>query len=91
MIMLQGTNHQTTAYAGSVKIDKYDVQQARYDGPKKPAMPPEQALNDIPTFSFLASQAITVQRAVKNDSSYRTYILNQNVMNTILDYVGKPP
>ena len=43
------------------------MQQERYDGPKKPAMPPEQALNHIPTLSFLASQAIAVQRAVEND------------------------
>ena len=46
---------------------KYDVQQESYDGPKKPTMPPEQALNHIPTLSFLASQAIAVQRAVEND------------------------
>ena len=49
------------------KSIKYDVQQESYDGPKKPAMPPEQALNHIPTLSFLASQAIAVQRAVEND------------------------
>ena len=31
------------------KSIKYDVKQEKYDGPKKPAMPPEQALNHIPT------------------------------------------
>ena len=46
---------------------KYDVQQDRYDGHKKPAMPPEQALNHIPTLLFLASQVIAVPRAVEND------------------------
>ena len=76
------------------KSIKYDVQQERYDGPKKPAIPPEQALNHIPILSFLASQAIAVQRAVENDFVFhRTYILNQNVlitMGSILDYVEKP-
>ena len=52
------------------KSIKYDVQQARYDGPKKPTMLPEKALNHTPTFSFLASQAIAVQRTVKNDSVF---------------------
>ena len=45
---------------------KYDVQQETYNGPKKPLMPPEQAVHHVPPLSLLASQAITKQRALEN-------------------------
>ena len=49
---------------------KYDVQQEAYNGPKKPLMPPEQAVHHVPPLSLLASQAITKQRALANDFAF---------------------
>ena len=34
------------------KLVQYDVQQERYDGPKKPPMPPGQTFNQVPPLSF---------------------------------------
>ena len=45
---------------------KYDVQQEAYNGPKKPLMPPEQAVHHVPPLSLLAFQAITKQRTLEN-------------------------
>ena len=49
------------------KLVKYDVQQETYNGPKKPLMPPEQAVHPVPPPSLLASQATTKQRVLEND------------------------
>lgn len=49
---------------------KYDVQQETYDGPKKPPMPPEQAINQVPPLSFLTAQVISVRRALENDFAF---------------------
>jgi len=49
---------------------QYDVQQETYNGPKKPLMPPEQAVHHVPPLSLLTSQAITKQRALENDFAF---------------------
>ena len=49
---------------------KYGVQQETYSGPKKPLMPPEQAVHHVPPLSLLASQAITKQRALENEFAF---------------------
>ena len=49
---------------------EYDVQQQTYTGPKKPLMPPEQAVRHIPPLSLLTSQVITKQRALENDFAF---------------------
>ena len=49
---------------------KYDVQQERYSGPKKPLMPPEQAIHHLSPLSLLASQATTKQRALENEFAF---------------------
>ena len=49
---------------------KYDVQQETYNGPKKPLMPPEQAVHHVPPLSLLASPAITKQRAMETEFAF---------------------
>ena len=49
---------------------KYEVQQERYDGPKKPPMPMEQAVKQVPCLSFLDTKVITAQRALENDFAF---------------------
>lgn len=52
------------------KTIKYAVQQEKYDGPKKPPMPPEQAVNQVPPLFFLAAQVISARRALENDFAF---------------------
>ena len=48
----------------------YDVPQVTYDGPKKPPMPSDIALSQVPPLWFLASQNITQRRADENDLAF---------------------
>jgi len=51
------------------KTIKYEVQQEKYTGPKKPSMPIEQAVKQVPRLSFLATQVNTAQRALERAKS----------------------
>ena len=57
---------------------KYEVQQEKYTGPKKPSMPLEQAVKQVPRLSFLATQVITAQRALENDFAFFQNIHNES-------------
>ena len=49
---------------------KYDTMEVKYDGPKKPPMPPNIALNRVPSLWFLAKQNITQHRAFESDLAF---------------------
>ncbi|MCP3889476.1 MAG: hypothetical protein GY702_11490, partial [Desulfobulbaceae bacterium] len=48
----------------------YEVQQETYDGPKKPPMPLDVALNQVPPLWLMVSHLILVQRAKENDFAF---------------------
>ena len=49
---------------------KFGVQQETNNGPKKPLMPPEQAVHHVSPLSLLVSQAITKHRALENEFAF---------------------
>ena len=53
----------------------YLVEQEKYDGPKKPSMPLEQAVNKVLPLSLLATHVITARRVLKNDLAFFQDIL----------------
>ena len=55
----------------------YTVPEIRYDGPKKPPMPPLKALYQIPPLSFLCSQVISVHRSHDLDYQFMKYIVTR--------------
>ena len=55
----------------------YTVPEIRYDGPKKPPMPPLKALYQIPPLSFLCSQVISVHRSHDLDYQFMKDIVTR--------------
>ena len=55
----------------------YTVPEIRYDGPKKPPMPPLKALYQIPPLSFLCSQVISVHRSHELDYQFMKDIVTR--------------